>query len=248
MNATTIANPIRLRRRAGTRGFTLMEMMVTLAIFILLAAAVFGIMTGVLQSTSTLQDNQNRRDDVEAFSAFLKKKLSELPSSGTVGSYLRGEGEGLIQNGIIMGTTNVATAIDAKVQPNGYYSLRLATFTTMAGQDQPQDARQVLQTAVTTDDPTLIWTPLMTDVKTLDWKFLDFNTTLWVDTWNSTANPNLLEFTMQMAGDLQPTTLDVWLPLITPVSVRIGRSPVSSGSTSPTPTPTPRSAPPPPHG
>jgi prepilin-type N-terminal cleavage/methylation domain-containing protein len=36
------------------RGFTLIEMMITLAVFILLAGAVFGIMTGVLQSTSAL--------------------------------------------------------------------------------------------------------------------------------------------------------------------------------------------------
>jgi hypothetical protein len=85
--------------------------------------------------------------------------------------------------------------------------------------DQPQDARQALLQAVTTNDPTLAWTPLLGDIKTLDWKFLDFNTTLWVELWGSTTKPNLVEFSMQPAGDLQPTTMDFWLPKIESVPV-----------------------------
>ena len=195
-------------------GFTLMEMMITLAVFMLLAAAVFGLMMGVLQATATLQDNQNRRDQVAALNAFVEKKLTQMPARSTLGSYQRGDGEGLVQNGIIFGNNNFATAIDAKTQANGYYALRLATFLTGAGQGQPQDARQVLLQAVTTDDPTLAWTPLMGDIKTLHWKFLDFNATLWVDLWSGSAEPNLVEFSMQPAGDLQPTTMDFWLPKI----------------------------------
>jgi len=214
-------------RHPHARAFTLLEMMITLAIFILLAAAVFGLMTGVLQSTSTLQDNQNRRDQVAALNAFLKKKLGEMPVASTLTSYQRGIGEGLVQNGIIFGTANFATAIDAKAQANGYYALRLATFATEAGQGQPQDARQVLQQAVTTDDPTLAWTPLIGDIKTLDWKFLDFNQTLWVELWNSPTKPNLVEFSMQPAGDLQPTTMDFWLPKIQASSVTAAPQPPS---------------------
>ena len=201
--------------------------MITLAIFILLAAAVFGIMTGVLQGTATLQDNSNRRDQVAALNAFLKKKLGEMPPASTLVSYQRGDGEGLTQNGILFGTKNLATAIDAKAQANGYYALRLAKFATEAGQGQPQDARQVLQQAVATDDPTLAWTPLIGDLKTLDWKFLDFNQTVWVELWSSSTKPNLVEFSMQPAGDLQPATMDFWLPKIEAASVTAGPPPRS---------------------
>jgi len=199
--------------------------MITLAIFILLAGAVFGIMTGVLQSTSTLQDNSNRRDQIEALNTFLKNKLSGMPAAGTLNSYQRGDGEGLTQNGVIFGTSNMATAIDAKVQPNGYYALRLTTFTTEAGQGQPQDARQVLQQSVSADDPTLVWTLLIGDVKTLDWKFQDLNVTDWVDLWSGSSKPNLVEFTMQTAGDLQPTTMDFWIPKIDAISLSIAAQP-----------------------
>jgi prepilin-type N-terminal cleavage/methylation domain-containing protein len=222
----TFSPPFSSRQKSG--GFTLLEMMITLAIFILLAGAVFGILTGVLQSTSTLQDNQSRRDQISALNAFLKKKLGEMPARSSLVSYQRGDGEGLVQNGIIFGNTNFATAIDAKIQPNGYYTLRLATFETEADPTQPQDARQVLQQSMTTDDPTLVWTPLITDLKTLDWKFLDFNATLWVEIWSSTTKPNLAELSTQVAGDLQPTTMDFWLPKIDTINLNAARAPATT--------------------
>jgi prepilin-type N-terminal cleavage/methylation domain-containing protein len=195
-----------------TRGFTLLEMMITLAIFVLLAAAVFGMLTGVLQSTSSLQDNQNRSDQLSALNALLKNKLCAMPAAGTIASYQRGSGEGLTQNGVIFGTATMATAIDAKVQDNGYYTLRLTTYATTTSPETPQDARTILQQLVTSDDPTVVWSNLITDVKTLDWKFLDFNVTQWVELWPGPTKPNLIEFSMQTAGDLQPTTMDYWIP------------------------------------
>jgi len=222
------------------RGFTLLEMMITLAIFILLAAAVFGIMTGVLQGTSSLQDNQNRRDQIAALNAFLKNKLGEMPAASTLSSYQRGDGEGLVQNGIIFGTANQATAIDATTQANGYYALRLTTFTTEAGPGQPQDARQVLQQAVTTNDPTLAWTSLIGDIKTLDWKFQGLNSD-WVTIWAGSSKPNLVEYSMQTAGDLQPTTMDFWIPNIEAASISI--APQVSGMTGTASPPSPRPAP-----
>jgi prepilin-type N-terminal cleavage/methylation domain-containing protein len=213
MKALRIKNSSR-SRTAARRGFTLLEMMITLAIFILLAAAVFGLMSGVIESSSTLQDNQNRRDEITALNAYMKKKLTELPADSSLISYQRGDGEGLLQNGIVFGTISDAMVFDAKVQPNGYYVLRQASYTTSGDPNEAQDARTYLQQAASTDDPTLIWTTLMGDLKTLDWKFLDFNSTLWVDLWPNSAKPNLVEFTTQPAGELQPVTMDFWVPKI----------------------------------
>jgi prepilin-type N-terminal cleavage/methylation domain-containing protein len=218
-----------MKRLSSTRsGFTLLEMMITLAIFILLAAAVFGLLSGVLQSTATLQDNQNSKDQSAALNAFLKKRLGEMPVSSSLVSYVRGDGEGLVQNGIIFGTVNDATAIDAKVQPNGYYTLRITSTTTGTVPGQiPLDARQVLQQSVTTDDSSLSWIPLVTDIKTLDWKFLDFNATAWVDLWSSSAKPNLVEFSMQPSGELLPVTMDFWLPKLDAINLNVPPQPAT---------------------
>jgi prepilin-type N-terminal cleavage/methylation domain-containing protein len=209
-----------LRKRNA--GFTLMEMVITLFIFLLLTAAVFGLMSGVLQSTGSLQDNQNRHDQEVAFTAYLKKRLNEMPAGSSVMSYQRGDGSGLAQNGIVFGTVSMARAIDATMQSNGYYQIRTTQITVTTSPDAPSDARQVLLGFVTADDPSLVWTPLMSDIKTLDWKFLDFNQTVWVDLWTSPTKPNLLEFSMQPAGELQPTTMDFWLPAIASATTNRG--------------------------
>ena len=190
-------------------------------------------MGGVLQSTATLMDNQNRRDQISALNAYLKKQLTQMPVSSTVVSYQRGDGEGLVQNGVIMGTVNFATAIDATQQANGYYTLRMTTCST-ASESQQQDSRQVLQQSVTTNDPSLVWTSLMKDVKTIDWKFLDFNQTVWVEVWSSGTKPNLMEFDIQPAGDLLSTTMDFWLPKIDPIQTAVsGVTGTSTGGTTP---------------
>jgi len=219
--------PLRSLRSFAAKktGFTLLEMMITLAIFILLAAAVFGLMAGVLESTGTLMDNQNRKDQTVALNAFLKRKLGEMPVASTLTSYQRGDGEGLTQNGIVFGTVNLATAIDATQQPNGYYTLRVATLSAGIVAGEQQDARQLLLQAASANDPSLAWTPLIKDIKTLDWKFLDFNQTVWVEVWTSGSNPNLVEFTMHPGGDLQPTTMDFWLPKIDQVQLSVAQKP-----------------------
>ncbi len=118
---------------------------------------------------------------------------------------------------IIFGTPAAAMAIDAQFQPNGYYTLRMTSLAGTSVDGQPTDARQTLQQEVTNDDSTLTWRPLITDIKTLHWKFQDFNVTQWLDIWNSVGRPNLVEFSMKMAGDLQPTTMDFWVPSIATV-------------------------------
>jgi prepilin-type N-terminal cleavage/methylation domain-containing protein len=212
-------------QRRREHGFTLVEMVVTLMIFVLLAAAIFGIITGVLQSAGGLQDNQNRTDEVMALQSFLEKKLKEIPASGVFSSYRRGTGDGLDQNGIIFGTQNLLTAIDAKIQANGLYTLRCATFSS-GGQDA--NAFQTFERSVTGDDSSLRWRTMVQDIHGLGWRFQDFQSTQWVTLWENFANrPNLVEFSLQPAGDSHPTVMDFWMPSITPTILNL---PVNSGT------------------
>ena len=212
------------KRGNQSGGFTLLEMMLALATFVLLAASAFALLGGVIETSSTLQDNQNLHDQTVALNAYLKKKLGTMPSNSTIASYQRGNGEGLVQNGIIFGNKNFATAIDAKVQANGFYTVRQATLATSGGTDEVQDARIALQQSASTDDPTLTWISLMTDIKTIDWKFLDFNQTVWVELWSSSANPNLVEFDLQPAADQQPSTMDFWIPKVDTITLNLNQN------------------------
>jgi prepilin-type N-terminal cleavage/methylation domain-containing protein len=220
--------PLFRRRRSAPRGFTLMEMMITLAVFIILVAAVFELLSGVLQSSAVLQDNVNRTDQLAALEAYIGNKVTTLPAGYTLVTYLRGNGDGLNATGILFGNTSTATAIDALTQPNGLYTLRVTTYNVDTTSSTPQDARQNLDQLVTTDDPSLSWRVLITDVKTLDWKFQDFDLQQWMETWTTTPNPNMVELTLQGGGDLQPSVYDYWLPKIAAMNLRLAANPAAS--------------------
>jgi prepilin-type N-terminal cleavage/methylation domain-containing protein len=222
-------------------GFTLLEMVITMVIFLLLAGAVFGIITGVLQSVSTLHENQNRRDEIAALNAFFKKELDDLSAQSSLASYKRNS-EGLVQNGIILGEAGEAKGIDFKIQANGYYTLRETTVTSIHDSHPNEESATFtasLKSHVTKDDGSLNWTPLIRDIKTATWKFHDPNTDLWLDQWdNAGAKPNLVELSLQLAGDLQPVTMDFWIPQLSPAIL-----PNLSQNASPVSAPTPSHAP-----
>jgi prepilin-type N-terminal cleavage/methylation domain-containing protein len=223
----TLTPSFRIVRR--TRAFTLLEMVITLAIMLLLFAAVFEIMTGVFESSSTLKDNQNHRDEIVALGAFLKNELGGMSVQSAFISYRRGDGEGLDQNGIILGDEDGATAIDAKIQPNGYYTLRLVTVNadallknitvTTTDAQQANLVASTLTQLVSQDDPSLQWVPLIHDIQQLKWKFQEFNVAEWDTFWPGPGKPNIVELSLQIAGDLHPDTMDIWIPNLTPVSI-----------------------------
>jgi len=217
-------------RFSKARGFTLLEMMITLAIFILLCAAIFGIVSGVLKGSSGLMDNQNRQDQITGLDAYLKNKLTRLPAQSFLMSYRRGTGDGLNQNGIVFGGNGGLVAIDATPQGNGHYVLRRGLVPLNGTIPSTGGIIGILPDGLTTDeDPSLNWIPLIQDVKTIEWKFQEPNDPQWEDSWkNASAKPNLVELTIQLAGDLQPTVMDFWIPPIVPVTLTMSQQ---SGTT-----------------
>jgi len=208
-------------------------MMITLAIFVLLCAAIFGIVSGVLQGSGELLDNQNRTDQMVALNAYLKNKLTTLPAQSFLLSYRRGTGDGLNQNGIVFGGAAGLIAIDATPQANGYYQLRRGLVPVNGTMPQIGGMVAVLPDGLLKDeDSSLDWMPLIHDVKHLEWKFQELTSTQWEERWqNSATKPNIVELTIQLAGDLQPTTMDFWIPPIMPATLNIPSALPSLSST-----------------
>jgi prepilin-type N-terminal cleavage/methylation domain-containing protein len=215
-------------RFPGTKdrsGFTLIEVIITLSIFLLLSAAVFGIFSATLESVSGLQDNQNQSDEVEALSAFLRKNLLELPADGSLTSYHR-EGAPFKVSGLIWGAGNDLRAADMQLQPNGYYSLRLAYYTPPANPQAPAPAD--FQRQIVSDDPSLAWRVLVRDIRTADWRFRGVNATQW-DEQASNNKPVVAEFSLQLAGSTTSVTDDFWIPQTLPITLQAATPPPATG-------------------
>jgi prepilin-type N-terminal cleavage/methylation domain-containing protein len=195
-------------------GFTLIEVIVTLTIFILLTASVFGIMTAVFQTSNNLQANQNRRDEVSALCAFLKNNFANLAAADHLVTYTRGTGDGLSVNGIILVTRGMTEAIDATPQPNGLYLLRLGR---PDGGDTP--TLDSFEQEVEKNENALAWTTLVGDVRSVGWKFQSSSSPDWENEWTADpVKPTLIEFSVALAGDDLPTTMDVLIPHLVPPS------------------------------
>lgn len=234
------------RRREGS-AFTLMEMLVTMSVFILLSGAVFGIITATFKGVSTLEDDQGRRDQIVALHAFLGKQITGITPETSIVSYRRGDGDGLEINGIILGQRNQIAAIDAAIQPNGYYTLRLCRFapgnynraTGLTGTQF--DTFRFFQTLVEKDDASLTWVPLVRDVTKLSWKFQDLNNPQWFDRWTDPMRrPVIVEFAVQQAGGtLQPVTMDFWVPNMLQPGEQLALRNAAANPTNAAPEPTP---------
>ena len=200
-----IRNPIRTRG-----GFTLIEVIVTLTIFILLTAAVFGIMTAVFQGSNDLQDNQNRRDEVSALHAYLKNDFENLAASDHMQTYRRGTGDGLRVNGVLLVTQGNTFALDAEPQSNGLYVLRLGRPTP---DRDPNPTVASFTQELEKNQSALTWTPMIRDVKSIAWQFQSASSPDWQKEWLADpAKPTLVECSIQLAGDQAPVTMDFLVP------------------------------------
>jgi len=198
----------RLAMRGTRGGFTLIEVIITLSIFLLLAGAVFGIFTATLESVASLQDNQNQSDETQALGAYLKKSFLDVPAQGTIASFHRDNAPFKV-SGIIWGSGDDLRALDMQLQRNGYYTLRMTSYTPPAFPQGP--ALTIFQRQVVTNDSTLLWRPLLRDVRTADWRFREPNSSIWEEQ-TSSARPSLAEFTIELAGANLGVTDDFWIP------------------------------------
>jgi prepilin-type N-terminal cleavage/methylation domain-containing protein len=209
------------RRRTG---FTLIEVIITLTIFVILTACVFGIMTAVFQSSNDIRDNQNRRDEVSAFGAYLKNCLANLTSDDRILSYRRGNGEGLSVNGVILEVQGTMKAIDATPQDNGLFGIRLA----QPGDFDPTPSLDSFSQELDKHLSALVLIPLLKDVHTIKWRFRLLQAPDWQPDWTSQAsNPDLVECSVQLAGDDIPTTMDFSIPRLVAPAIH-GAQPVAT--------------------
>ncbi len=216
---------MKARSRTGRGGFTLIEMLITLSVFLLLAGAIFSIFGATLQGATTLQDDQNRSDQADALGAWLKQSFLDLPASGVLVSYHR-EGRPFHVSGVIWGAGDQLRALDLQEQANGNYQLRYSTAPPsqeieMAGETGTTAYSAALikfQTQVVADDPALGWRVLVRDLKSADWRFRGPNDLDWVDL-ASGGKPLAAQLTVQLAGKPDVLVDDFWIPPTQPVGL-----------------------------
>lgn len=192
------ARHARRRRRA----FTLVELVLALAILMMLSGVLFAIVDSTLRAASALRERQERTREVNAFLSMCRKVFQDMP--GTVSFEAR----------VIPDGKNFSTGLVFRNAPgllwwgngeNTYTSTVLGARTQvggLAGIGMLQDSEEKITDYLKDGKESAPWLILLPDLRDVQWRFYDPGSATWIKEWNNTAvRPTYVELTLATAEE-----------------------------------------------
>lgn len=194
--------------RASTRGFSLFEVILAAAIFVLLAGGVyFAVSTSVLAASELGREQMDARK-LGAFTDFLRRGFQNLPvqaglsvratekQAGSGVQLIIARAAGAFAAGA-MTAQGAGVVLATEPDGRGASSFRFARF---PGRLNDGERERYLETAS--------WLPLLDSVESLRWRFFDRRSKRFLETWDNQAErPELIELTIATAGTPAQTLL-----------------------------------------
>jgi prepilin-type N-terminal cleavage/methylation domain-containing protein len=194
------------------RGFTLFEMVVVVAIFVLLAGGIYATVNAAVRATATLSEENLQIQRLNAFVALLRKTFHNLPATAQFSGGVRAEGgdgfpeivlrdaPGVFAWGI--GGPSAGTALlTARPRLGGGREIALML---LPGSLSEMERRDALERGA--------WLRLMPDVRSVQWRFYDEAQQDWVEEWAEGNRPPLIELNLEMLGEDVARKYVFWLP------------------------------------
>jgi prepilin-type N-terminal cleavage/methylation domain len=193
------------------RGFTLVEIVVSIAIFVLLVGGIFTAVQAAFTTSNVIVETQLQAERFNAFQQFLRRLFVSLPANASVELRIRqstGRGDVIelllwpmpehLRFGSIEGD---GLALSAVPDGRGRFTFSIGYFRTI-------DPPEVRDAALANTN----WLPLLPDVARARWRFADARNPILSETWTeSSGRPGLAELELEMA-DGTHATFDFWIP------------------------------------
>ncbi|MBU3664781.1 MAG: prepilin-type N-terminal cleavage/methylation domain-containing protein [Chthoniobacterales bacterium] len=199
------------RRHPGA--FTLFEMMVVIAIFVLLAGGIYSIVDVSVRATAALTDDSLQSQRLDAFISLLRRTFHNLPATARLTGGVRvqdGDGSaeivlrdapGIFAWGSVAPSAGAAV-ISARPRLGGGRGIGLLLV--------PGNPTEMEWKASLEKGP---WLPLLPDLRSVSWRFYSASLQDWVEEWTAEGErPPLVELTFQFLGEEVPRTYTFWLP------------------------------------
>ena len=219
--------------RRLARGFSLIEVVVALVILGMLTTSLFAIIRGSVKGAAEIEKLQRETDQVNRFLEICRQIFQSMPNSSTLSLTLLDANvpEGPQELGI----AGMPTAFSYGLNPVSYQEtvigLRpdLAIPTTETGTPRyvlsitrediiPEtDAGTAAVSGLgdathMADEQGRYWMPLLPNVANLHWRFFKESTDEWLEEWESTTPPDLVEIQLLMVDRITPLRLVYALP------------------------------------
>jgi len=203
----------KLRRVRGNSGFTFVEIVVVLIIFVLLAGGIYATVNAAITATAVLSEENLRSQRLGAFIGLLRRTFHNLPATAQVTGGVRVEGGKGIPEIVLRdapgvfawgtgGASGGTVLLSAVPRLGGGMQFSLLTLPSSMGE---QERRLALQDGK--------WLRLLPDLREARWRFYDETQQDWRDDWlEGMDRPPLVELTLQQLGEEIPRTYIFWLP------------------------------------
>lgn len=222
------------RPSAPPDGFTMIEMVVALVIFLLLAGGIYMVVNSAIKASGVLSEETIRYQRLDAFISLLRRTFHNLPATAKISGGVRTSDGGAIPEIVLReapgifawgtgGPMDGTILLSAVPRLGGGAQFSLLS---LPGSLSEQELRDALRGGS--------WLRLLPDLREARWRFYDESQQDWREDWPEGMNrPPLLELSFTLLGEETPRTYMFWLP---PVKEQ---RPIREDEKNPQPTPTP---------
>lgn len=217
---------MRPRKKTTARGgFTFIEMVVVLAIFVLLAGGIYTVVNAAIGASAVLSEENLRSQRLNAFVSLLRRTLHNLPATAQITGGVRSDGSGVPEivlrdaPGVFSWGTGGPAAgtvlLSAVPRLGGGVQFSLLSLPSSLGEQERRDAVRNGK-----------WLRLLPDLRAARWRFYDEGQQDWREDWpEGSGRPQLVELSFTVLGEELPRTYMFWLP---PVKEQQGSAPPQS--------------------
>ncbi|MEZ5325544.1 MAG: type II secretion system protein [Verrucomicrobiales bacterium] len=198
------------------KGFTLVEVVLGLALMALLVGGVFAVARGSLKVAAEVTENQQYSMKIHSYLELLRRTFEGTPGNGQV--LLRpldsrgSESEiAFIEYPMAFAWSGIPAGARAIVlrtanSPNGWLESRIFYL------DEEQADEYINDKRLDESAPSLM---IMDQMKMLQWRVYDQRNEEWVTEWDEkTARPSLIELNVQFLDGSNPVSVVFWIPTV----------------------------------
>lgn len=199
------------------KGFTLVEVVLGIALLALLFGGIFAVARGALQISAEVTQNQQYSMRIHSYLELLRRTFEEMPGNGKVELRpLSGRGVesevafveyplAFAWSGVTAGSP--VTVFQTTRGPSGWLQSRIYYLDEEMADDYLENGK------VDSAAPNLL---IMDEIKMLQWRFYDQRTDEWMTEWEHTNNnrPSLIELNVEFLDGSNPIAVIFWIPTV----------------------------------